>query len=258
LPAIPHRCGIVIYRHLLPAMPIGEDQECKRYWTGPLEPAMTDRFTPEQIEQINKLQKKYFNDKVDLFEAPLPEGVPERLKTTVKASGLRSGERVLDVGTGTGILITFILKYVPAEIHACDLSENMLQRVKEKFPQVIVHRCDIRDLPLSDDSLDVVFINACFSNIIDKSKSLDNIYRLLRQQGRLVISHPLGRNFIVELKKHTPFHLDMLPDQKGAKGLLERHGFEVIRFRDEPAFYLVVAKTTKPDEPSVANHEGPT
>ncbi len=216
---------------------------------------MTDRLTAEQIEEINSLQKKYFNDKVDLFEAPLPEGVPARLKTIVKASGLRPSEKVLDVGTGTGILITFILKYGPGEIHACDFSENMLLRVKEKFPQVIVHHCDIRDLLLPDDSLDVAFINACFSNIMDKSKSLDNLYRLLRQQGRLVISHPLGRNFIVELKKHTPFHLDLLPDEAGARGLLERHGFEVIRFRDEPAFYLIVAKTTKPDEPPAANHK---
>jgi ubiquinone/menaquinone biosynthesis C-methylase UbiE len=216
---------------------------------------MADRFTPEQIEEINRLQKKYFDDTVDLFEAPLPKGVPERLRTTVKASGLRSGERVLDVGTGTGILISFILKYGPSEIHACDLSENMLERVKEKFPRVIVHLCDIRDLPLPDDSLDLVFINACFSNIMDKSKSLDNIYRLVRRQGRLVISHPLGRDFIVELKKHTPFYLDLLPDEEGARGLLERHGFEVIRFRDEPGFYLVVAKTTKPDEPSAASHE---
>jgi SAM-dependent methyltransferase len=220
-----------------------------------LELAMTDRLRAEQIEEINRLQKEYFNDKVDLFEAPLPKGVPERLKTIVKASGLRPRERVLDVGTGTGILITFILKYGPAEIHACDLSENMLLRVKEKFPQVIVHHCDIRDLLLPDDSLDVAFINACFSNIMDKSKSLDNLHRLLRQQGRLVISHPLGRNFIVELKKHTPFHLDLLPDEAGARGLLERHGFEVIRFRDEPALYLIVAKTTKPDEPPAANHE---
>jgi len=216
---------------------------------------MADRITPERIEGINRLQKEYFDENVDLFEAPLPIGVPERLETTVKASGHRSGERVLDVGTGTGILITFILKYKPSEIHGCDLSENMLQRVKEKFPQVIVHLCDIRDLPLPDDSLDVVFINACFSNIMDKSKSLDNIYRLLRQQGRLVISHPLGRNFIVELKKNTPFDLDILPDEEGARGLLEPHGFEVTTFRDEPAFYLVVAKTTKSDEPSAANHE---
>ncbi|MGA7491737.1 MAG: class I SAM-dependent methyltransferase [Syntrophobacteraceae bacterium] len=219
---------------------------------------MADRFTPEQIEEINKLQEKFFNDNVDLFEAPLPKGVPERLRATVKASGLRSGERVLDVGTGTGILINFMLKYGPSEIHGCDLSENMLERVKEKFPQVIVHLCDISDLPLPGDSLDIVFINACFSNIMDKSKSLDNIYRLLRQQGRLVISHPMGRGFIVELKKHTPFHLDLLPDEGAARGLLEPHGFEVIRFRDDPGFYLVVAKTTKPYGPSAAYHDDMT
>jgi len=217
---------------------------------------MTDRLTQKQIEEINRLQKKYFNDKVDLFEAPLPKGVPERLKTTVKASGLRSGERVLDVGTGTGILIPYILKYRPSEIHACDLAENMLRRVKGRFPHVITHLCDVRDLLLPDDSLDVAFINACFSNIMDKSKSLNNLYRLLSRKGRLIISHPLGRDFIIELKKHTPLHLDLLPDEAGARGLFERHGFEIVSFRDEPLFYIFVAVTTKQDEPSDTKNSG--
>ena len=115
---------------------------------------------------------------MDLFEPPLPKGVPERLKATVKAGRLRRGERVLDVGTGTGILIPYILKYGPSEIHACDLAENMLRRVKRKFPQVMTHLCDVGNLQLPDDSLDVAFINACFSNIMDKSKCLDNLYRL--------------------------------------------------------------------------------
>ena len=80
---------------------------------------------------------------------------------------------------------------------------------------------------------------------MDKSKSLDNLYRLLRRKGRLVVSHPMGRDFIVELKKHTPFYLDLLPDEPGARGLFERHGFEIVSFRDEPLFYLFVAETTK-------------
>ncbi len=206
---------------------------------------MTDRFTLGQIKEMNELQRRYFNENVDLFEPPLPKGVPERLKTTVKASGLQAGEKVLDVGTGTGILIGYILKYRPSEIHACDLAENMLERVRQKFPRVITHLYDIKDLPLPDDSLDVAFINGCFSNILDKSKSLKNLYRLLRNNGRLVISHPLGRSFIAELKQHTPFHLDLLPDEVEARDLLERHGFEMVEFRDEFAFYLVVAKTKK-------------
>jgi ubiquinone/menaquinone biosynthesis C-methylase UbiE len=131
----------------------------------------------------------------------------------------------------------------------------MLQRVKGKFPQVITHHCDLRDLPLPDDSLDVAFINACFSNIMDKSKSLNNLYRLLRRKGRLVVSHPLGRDFIIELKKHTPFHLDLLPDEAGARELLGRHGFGIASFRDEPRFYIFVAETTKHDQRSDTDHK---
>ncbi|MHC1727016.1 MAG: class I SAM-dependent methyltransferase [Syntrophobacteraceae bacterium] len=216
---------------------------------------MADHPTPEQIEEDNKLQQRYFNENVDLFRPPLPKGVPERLKETVKAASLQRGERVLDVGTGTGILIPYILKYKPSEIHACDLAENMLRRVKGRFPQVITHRCDVRDLPLPDDSLNVVFINACFSNIMDKAKTLDNLYRLLSPKGRVVISHPLGRDFIIELKKHTPFHLDLLPDEAGARGLFEPHGFEIISFRDEPLFYIFIAETTKQGDRSDTVHK---
>jgi SAM-dependent methyltransferase len=209
---------------------------------------MADLFTSEQIKAMNELQRKYFNENVDIFEPPLPKGVPGRLKATVQASGLQTGEKVLDVGTGTGILIPYILKYRPSEIHACDLAEKMLERVKQRFPHVITHLDDVSDLPLPDDSLDVVFLNGCFSNILDKAKSLDNLYRLLRHKGRLVISHPLGRNFIVELKRSTPFHLDLLPDEAEARELLGQHGFEIVAFRDEFAFYLVVAKTKKQRE----------
>ena len=213
---------------------------------------MADRLTLEKIKEMNDLQRKYFNENVDIFEPPLPKGVPARLKATVQAGVLRPGEKALDVGTGTGILIPYILKYRPSEIHACDIAEQMLERVKQKFPRVITHLGDVSGLPLPDDSLDVAFINGCFSNILDKSKSLDNLHRLLRPQGRLVISHPLGRSFIVELKRHTPFHLDLLPDEADAKELLEGYDFEILEFRDEFAFYLVVAKIRKSNKETAA------
>jgi SAM-dependent methyltransferase len=215
-----------------------------------LEFTLAEPLTPEEIEAANALQEGYFDENVDLFEPPLPEGVPEHLAAIVRACRLQPGERMLDVGTGTGILIPYILQYRPSEIHACDLSENMLRRVRRKFPQVIAHHCDVRTLLLPDDSLDAAVINACFSNIVDKARSLDNLYRLLCRKGRLIISHPLGRDFIIELKKHTPLHLDLLPDEGDARRLLEQHGFEIVSFRDEPQYYLLVAVTTKKGGPS--------
>lgn len=218
---------------------------------------MAESLTKEQMEEVNRLQRRYFNENVDLFEPPLPKGVPERLKATVKASHIQHGERVLDVGTGTGILIPYIMKYGPSEIHVCDLAENMLRRVKRKFPRVAAHLCDVGDLQLPDESLDVAFINACFSNIMDKSKCLDNLYRMMRKNGRLVVSHPLGRGFIVELKKNTPFHLDLLPDEAGARELCERHGFQIVSFIDDPPFYIFVAEPIRQDGRSESSQENP-
>lgn len=206
---------------------------------------MTDH-KPDRIREINQLQREFFNRRVDIFEPPLPEGVPERLKAIVKAGEIQPGDRVLDVGTGSGILIYDILDYQPSEIHGCDLAENMLERVKEKFPDVFTHLMDIRDLDLPDDSLEVAFINGCFSNVVDKDGSLDNLHRMLVDGGRLVISHPLGKEFIVELKSHAPFPLDLLPEEDEAKEMLQPHGFTVSSYVDEPEFYLLVA----------TNHEG--
>lgn len=207
----------------------------------------------DSIRRINEQQREYFNRRVNVFEPPLPEGVPERLKEIVAAGQIGRSDAVLDVGTGSGILIPYILDYKPSKIHACDLAENMLQRVREKFPHVLTHLCDVKDLNLPDDTLDVTYINGCFSNIMDKEGSLDNLFRMLRSGGRLVISHPLGREFIHELKGHTPFPLDLLPDQAEASELFGRHGFAIEKYVDEPEFYLLVARSTKSESSATAS-----
>ena len=139
-----------IFRRLLPPISLSRKilSPGSTEWQ-PLELAMADRLTTEQIEEVNELQQRYFNENVDLFEPPLPKGVTGRLKATIKAGRLRRGEKVLDIGTGTGILIPYILEYGPSEIHACDLAENMLRRVKEKFPRVITHLCERQGLAAS-------------------------------------------------------------------------------------------------------------
>ena len=206
---------------------------------------MSDKEDSADIQEINELQRGYFNSNVDIFEPPLPEGVPEKLRRIVKAGEIEPGERVLDVGTGVGALIEYILPYRPSEIYANDLAENMLDRVKAKFPDAITLQGDIAQLALSDRTLDVVFINGCFSNIMDKQGALKNIRRMVREGGRLVISHPLGRRFIEELKHCAPFPLDSLPDREEALNLFLAGDFSLKEFVDERDFYLLVGVAPK-------------
>ena len=205
----------------------------------PVTPIKT--VSEEEIQSINRLQRNSFDKLYHLFEPPLPEGVPERLEKIVAHGKITEGDTVLDVGTGTGILIPIIKKYKPGRIHACDLSEGMLEQLRKNYPYVKTIMADVRDLKLPEGSIDAAFLNACYPNIVDKAGAFSNISRMMKAKGRIVISHPLGKAFILSLKDVTPFPLDEFPEEPEAGALLKPFGFEIETFIDEPGLYILVA-----------------
>jgi SAM-dependent methyltransferase len=209
---------------------------------------IVDFRTPseEEIQKVNQRQQDRFGQLIHVFDPPLPEGVPERLQKIVASAGIAEGHMVLDVGAGTGILVPLIQAYRPAKIFACDLSPVMLAHLKKQYPHVETIASDVRELDLPDGSLNVVFLNACYSNIIDKPRSFQNISRMMKSGGRMVISHPMGKSFIDSLKKTSPFPLDDFPEEREARILFRPYQFHVHTMVDEENLYILVA--TKQDD----------
>jgi SAM-dependent methyltransferase len=104
---------------------------------------------------------------------------------------------------------------------------------------------DVRDLRLPDSSIDVVFINACYGNIADKAGAFASISRMMRAEGRMVISHPLGKSFIRTRSSWASFPLDDFPEKTEAERLFKPFGFEIETFIDEPKLYILVALHSK-------------
>jgi ubiquinone/menaquinone biosynthesis C-methylase UbiE len=197
--------------------------------------------TRQQIQETNQLQRDFFSKLIHVFDPPLPEGVPKRLKNIVASAKIAKGHVVLDVGTGTGILVPLIQAYGPEAIFACDLSEAMLAHLEKQYPYAKTIAADVSDLVLPDESIDIVFLNACYPNIVDKPRSFKNISRMTRSGGRTIISHPMGKSFIDSLKKKSPFPLDDFPEESEAEALLEPYRFKVQEFIDEPEIYILIA-----------------
>lgn len=196
----------------------------------------------KEIERINRLQRELFDEIVHLFEPPLPEGVPERLEQIVAAAALSAGDVVLDVGSGTGILIPLVEQHRPGHIYACDLSRKMLKKLRSNYTGVETILSDVRDLSLPAESIDAVFINACYPNIADKAGAFANIARMMKPGGRMVISHPLGKSFVDHLRETATYPLDDFPAKSEAKRLFAPYGFTITMLVDDPQVYILVAQ----------------
>ncbi len=65
----------------------------------------------------------------------------------------------------------------------------------------------------------------------------------LKERGRLVISHPLGREFVHRLHIQNPELVPHeLPGEQELREMAAEAGLVVIHFADQPAFYLAVAE----------------
>ncbi|MFQ5880242.1 MAG: class I SAM-dependent methyltransferase [Dehalococcoidia bacterium] len=191
----------------------------------------------------DRLQAEAFDRVADVFEQPLPEDVARRTAAIVWEAEIAAGAAVLDVGTGTGVLIPYILSRRPARVVACDLSLQMLSRARRRFGERVAFlQADVVDLPSEVVPFDFVFCNAVFGNFYDEGLALAAMNRLLGSGGRLIISHPMGRGFVAELRRKDPELVRReLPTRDQAEELLRRHGLRLVKFRDEEEFYLAVA-----------------
>ena len=192
----------------------------------------------------NRRQARLFNQAAPLFDEPIPLEVKERLEQIVAAAGVKPGETVLDVGTGTGALLPFILAQHPSRVLACDLSRNMLQRARARFKgKVRFLQKDVVDLVGSVGPVDVVFCNACFGNFYDSPEALRASNILCRHGGRLVISHPMGREFVRRLRdEHPEMVASELPGQAQLKSMLEATNFSLESLQDHSELYIAVAR----------------
>ncbi len=94
------------------------------------------------------------------------------------------GERVLDLGCGTGHLTAKIAQ-AGAEAVGVDNSPDMIERARENFPELAFHLADARDMTF-DRPFDAVFSNAALHWIKEAGQALDSIACCIKPGGRIV------------------------------------------------------------------------
>jgi len=200
------------------------------------------------INNLDKQRQQYFDQLASNWDSELtPENV-ECLSNIINELNIHSGSRVLDIGSGTGILLPFLVQAVGGEggIIALDFSAKMLYQAKAKgfLPLVAFIQADVAALPLPNQFADLALCYSAFPHFGDKLKSLKEIARVIKSNGRLVICHTASRNTINQLHKSIGGIItnDILPDESQLRELMKHVGFTIVHLEDTPKRYLVIAR----------------
>lgn len=141
-------------------------------------------------------------------------------------------DSVLEIGCGTGLFTRLVYQKTKAKITATDLSEDLLEEAREKFPAGNFIRDDAMNMQFGNESFDVVFGSSILHHLSLK-KSAEEIYRVLKPGGRMVFAEPNMLNPQIFIQKNIPFIKKWMgdsPDETAIvrwkyKKLLEQTGF---------------------------------
>lgn len=161
----------------------------------------------------------------------------EKAKGVVDLLAAKSGERILDLGCGTGTLTAEIAAN-GAQMVGVDRSAEMIAEARKKFPAIRFEVCDARELQFSRE-FDAVFSNAALHWIPEAERVVDGISRALRPGGRFVAEFG-GKGNVHQTVSALEAALRQMgipsigvnpwyyPSIAGYSALLEKYGLQVV------------------------------
>jgi arsenite methyltransferase len=188
---------------------------------------------------------------VKLYDSALVEGLPAEVTNLslgcgdpVSIASLKPGETVLDLGSGGGIDCFLAARQVGAEgyVIGVDMTPQMLEKANAAKSRMGVNNVEFRrgqieNLPVVDNSIDLVMSNCVINLSPDKAAVFSEAFRVLKPGGRVSISDIVTEgDFSTELRADSAKWAECVTGAIDANiytGLMREAGFVDIQLVDK-------------------------
>ncbi|MHA1800092.1 MAG: metal ABC transporter permease [Candidatus Helarchaeota archaeon] len=196
--------------------------------------------TPRDVEFFNSLAEEW-----DLRNPHKPE----ILRAFVDILSIKSGSTILDVGTGTGVMIPYFMEKSTnnLKILAIDRAEKMIEVAKRKFPRKAFSNVQFKIQDINTMSMhqeyDVILCHNCFPHFKNQEETIRNMVQGLKIGGKLMVAHSKSRDWINKLHRKTDaVENDYLPDVEELSLMMINAGLKILNHVDNEEMFLVLSK----------------
>ena len=162
----------------------------------------------------------------------------QQLRPFVERCGAKHGDKVLDLGCGTGI-VSGILRDMGCLVTAMDISDRMIDIARAKYGPNSGIRFVCQDFyTCNEGKFDCVVVFNAYPHFTDRSAFADKLYNVLNDGGRFAVMHNIGRTTLAAHHSGTGnISVEPLPIQNEMLYFTDK--FDIVCAEDDDVHYLL-------------------
>ena len=169
----------------------------------------------------------------------------EKINHILDHIDIKKDDEVLDLGTGTGVLLPFIAGKIGrnGKLVAVDFSSGMLEKAKAKFgsldPEPVFMQLDIENDTIPGE-YDHIILYCVYPHLHTPVETIKWLLKVnLKKNGKISIAFPCGPDFINKIHEERHSESDFLPSPSLLAKKLEDAGLKSRVVLDTPETFLV-------------------